>query len=140
MLLHHVQLHGDNVVGGVARGRKDTETSECLVYWSSISMAFCNIILLRWLEPDVGHLGEQHLGLRLGEHVLLAIPSASFDVETPDESAVRSLLGHIILGGIIHNLEVEVDLIDGDHILPGKVLLEASQETLREEESGDPHL
>lgn len=140
VLLHHVQPHRDNVVGGVAGSRKDTETGECLVDWSIVSMAFWDIISLRGSEPDVGHLGEQNLWMRFREHVLLTVPSATFDIQSPDECTIRSHLCHVVLGGIINDFEVEINLIDGNHILSGEVLLETSQETLREEESGDPHL
>ena len=66
------------------------------------------------------------------------IPSGSFNKETVDVCTVGS---HCILfGRFRENLVVPVDLIDGDRVLSGEVLLETGEETLSEEESGDPEV
>lgn len=72
--------------------------------------------------------------------MLLGVPSASFQVQSPDIGAIRGLFAHVVFRLIVDDFKVEIYLIDSDDILSGIVLLQSSQETLSEEESGYPHL
>lgn len=63
VLLHHVQLHGDDVVCGVAGGGKRTAAGKCLVDRARISVACRNVCHLRRFQPDARHLREEDLGV-----------------------------------------------------------------------------
>lgn len=72
--------------------------------------------------------------------MLFFVPFATFQEQSEDEGTIWSRDGLIVLGIIINDFKVEINAINGNNVLPSIVLLEASQETLREEEARDPHL
>ena len=126
--------HADEV-GRVTGRRQSTEALKCLVDRAFIAVGLD--LLSARLHPDEWHLGEEHLRLRLFKSSLLFIPTAAFEEHTVDVGTIWSLSLAIELR-INHDFVVPLDLIDGDRVLSGVVLLETSQETLGEEETGDP--
>ena len=66
------------------------------------------------------------------------VPSGSFEVHSVAEHSVCWLLCDILRVDLVVNLKVIVELIDGDCVLSCVVLQSASEEGLREEETGDP--
>lgn len=128
---HRKPDHADEVSGVTSR-RQRTEPLECLVDRALVGVALDE--LRAGLHPDVRHLGEEHLLVRLIKCALFLVPAAAFDVQTEDVSAIRSL-GHLIELRFKQNFIVPLDLIDSDGVLSGIVLLQASQETLGEEEA-----
>lgn len=61
----HRDLHHAHEIGGMTCGGEHTEAFECLVDWASVRVFFNDIVHLCGLQPDVWHLGVEHLGLRL---------------------------------------------------------------------------
>jgi hypothetical protein len=94
-----------------------------------------DITHLGWLEPDVRHLSVEDLRVRLCQDIILTAPSAAFQEETVDVGTILSSSLKVVLLRVAHNLEIEIDLINWDHMLSGIVLLDACQETLCEEET-----
>ena len=70
--------------------------------------------------------------------MVLKIPSGTFNEHTIDVATVFGLLFDVFVGDVIEELEIEGELIDGDGVLSGKVLEHTGNESLREEETGDP--
>ena len=135
MLLLHWKPQVEDEVGRVTSCRQGTGSPSGLVDWALVRMAIVDQILLLWQDPNALHLGEEDLWHGLFECLLPFVPSGSFNEETVDVHAVFWLLGEIVLGLIGDDDEVEVNLINGNHMLSGIVLLGASQERLCEEES-----
>jgi len=135
----HGQLNHCDEVGRMARSGQSTEPLESLVDWASVRVLLHNVNLLVWLHPDVRHLGEESLGDRLFKCALFVIPSTTLNKETINVGAVGSLLCLVKFLFVLH-LVVPIDLIDGDCVLSGKVLLQTREERLCEEESRDPEI
>lgn len=70
--------------------------------------------------------------------LLLATPAATFQEESVNVSTVFGSTLNVVFGGVAHDLEVEIDLIDSNDVLTSVVLLHTSEERLSEEETGDP--
>lgn len=89
---------------------------------------------LGWLHPDVGHLGEEDLGLRLFENALFLVKSTTFKEESIYVGSIGGL-DVLVQLGFFDALVVPTDQVNGDGVLPREVLLQTRQETLREEEA-----
>ena len=93
---------------------------------------------LSWFKPNVRHLGVENLRVRLSEDFLFAAPAAAFQEQSVDIGTVFCAGLKIVFLGVTHDFELEIDLIDRDHMLSSIVLLDTCQETLGEEETGYP--
>lgn len=136
--LLHWEPDFNHEVGRVTRRGKRTESFQSLVERALVGMAVVQFGDLGRFDPNAWHLGDQHLWMRLREHALLLVPSAAFNKEAVDEGTVGSWLVHVELALIRDDFKAEVDLVDSDGILSREVLLETSQETLREVEARHP--
>lgn len=135
----HGDLHHAHEIGGMTCGGEHTETFECLVDGASVRVLFDDVVHLSGLQPDVWHLGVEHLGLRLFETALLMIPSTTFQVKTMD---IGTIGGFCFLGkfGVFQDLVFPTDLIDSDCVLSSEILLKTGKETLGKEESRQPEV
>lgn len=139
------QVNVHHEVGRVAGGGEGSGSTEDLVNWAHVEAVCFSIDTagrLRWLpfrlEPNQRQLDVELLWLGLVQLVSSAVPSGSFEEETvTEDTVVWSLLQLRWLNFIVH-LEVEGQLIDGEHVLSGVVLSSTGEESLREEESGQP--
>lgn len=77
--------------------------------------------------------------MRLLKSSLLWVESATLKEETVDIGAIGSF-SFLVELGVVLDLVVPADEIDGDGVLPGEVLLQTRQEGLGEEEAGDPEV
>ena len=66
------------------------------------------------------------------------IPFATFKVHTVDVTSVSRFLSNILVGLVIVDLIPECQSINSDYVLSSVVLECTCQESLGEEESGDP--
>jgi hypothetical protein len=64
----------------------------------------------------------------------LCIPFAAFEVHTVYVASVLRLFPDVLIGLVIMDFVVELDSINGDHVLSRIVLEGTCQEGLREEE------
>ena len=135
MATQHGQPDHADEVGGVTSGTEHTESLKRLIDGALVAVAIED--LSARLEPNEGHLSEQNLGLRLIKGSLLLVPTASFDIEAVNVGTVSGCLFFVEIA-VLHNFVIPLDLIDSDGVLPRIVLLQASKETLGEEESTDP--
>lgn len=118
--------------------RQCASSVQCLVYGASVAVVKHDVHSLRWLQPNVRHHCEQLLGGRLGKLIDFCVPSATLQEQTVDIHSILwcNFLVKLVLFG--EDLEVDLDLINWDDILPGVVLLHTCQERLSKEETGDP--
>ncbi len=133
------QLDHADEVGRVTGRGESTETLKSLVDGAVIGVLDHDVLSLGRLHPDEGHLGVEDLGVRLFKDALLRVPSAAFEVKTPDVGAIRCWLLFVELS-LIHDLVIPRDQIDGDSVLPSIVLLETGEETLGEVEARNPEV
>ncbi len=94
-----------------------------------------DVFLVRGLQPDVGHHGEQNLGNGLGHHVRFTIPASTFQVESVNVCTVFRSDMVVVIALFVENFKVKIDLVDSNHISTSEVLLDAGQERLGKEES-----
>ena len=116
-------------------GRQGTSTSRSLVDGANVAVPTIDITHLRWLEPDVWHLNVKDLRVRLCQDTVFRAPSAAFQEETIDVGTILGSCLNVVLLRVAQDLEIEIDLINWDHMLSGIVLLDTSQEALCEEET-----
>jgi hypothetical protein len=138
VLLLHQQGDVHDEVGRVTSGGQGTSTSRSLVDGASVAVPAIDFTHLGRLEPDVRHLSVEDLRMRLGQHIVLAAPSAAFQEETVDIGTILGSGLKVVLLRVAHDLEIEIDLINWDNMLSGIVLLDTCQETLCEEETREP--
>lgn len=84
------------------------------------------------------HLNEKFLRLTFLEHFRTVVPLTALQVKAVKVAARLRLLFDILVRHRTHHDMSEADLIDSDCMLSREVLLSASEESLREEESRDP--
>lgn len=114
--------------------RKSTSPVQCLVDRARVVVRELDVFLVCGLQPDRWHQGEQNLRLRLGQHLGVTVPASTLQVKAVN---VRSIFRSDFLVKIAlraKHFEVKIDLVDGDHISTGEILLDAGQERLGEEE------
>ncbi len=116
-------------------GRQGTSTSRSLVDWANVAVPTIDITHLGWLEPDVRHLNKEDFRVRLCKDPIFTAPSAAFQEETVDVGTILGSFLNVVLLRVAQYFEIEIDLIDWDHMLSGIILLDTSQETLCEEET-----
>merc|ERR1719313_306715 len=91
--LHREHKHAHEV-SRVTRGRQSTTPVQSLIQWASVAVWEHDFLLLSWLEEDVRHLCEEYFRMGLSKHAKVVVPSAAFQEETVNVSAVlRSNLG-----------------------------------------------
>lgn len=78
------------------------------------------------------------LRITVCENVVLIVPFASFQVHSVDETTRLWFRVDFLPANVITNHIFEAELIDGDDVVTGIVLLRTSEEGLWEEESRDP--
>lgn len=101
-------------------------------------MALLDFDLLRRLQPNVGHRGEEFLGRRLVKLADVLVPPGTLEEETVDVAAILGCLVLVMIGLGAEHFKVHLDLIDGNNVLTGVVLFETGQERLGKEETRDP--
>jgi hypothetical protein len=74
--------------------------------------------------------------MRLLQCTLFIVPSATFQEETVNIGTILCRLVGVYL--VIQYLEIELNQINGNGVLPCIVLLDSREETLREVKSRDP--
>jgi hypothetical protein len=133
-LLHWKPDH-KHEVGGVTSGRQGTSSSGSLVKWTFVRMAKVNVISLLGDQPHSWHLGVKDLRMRFSKELLsfISVPSASLEVHTIDVGSIIWVDVGIISLWIRDNLEVKLNLIDGNDVLSSIVLFASSDERLLEE-------
>ena len=97
-------------------------------------LEFGHIFLNLRLEQDDGARREEHLGVTFIETAILGIPPGGLQEDSVDESAVLRF-GHNLMS---HDLEVELEQIDGYFVFSGDILRNAGGEAVHKEETGDP--
>ena len=103
---------------------------------------FSACILGHRVLRDEVHDGEWHvdnLGVALPKHSIFVVPGSALEEETFEVAALLWWLAmrHLVIG-MLQNLVFKVDLVDWMVVFAGKILLDAGQERLREEEARDP--
>lgn len=135
-------LHGDpkehDEVIAETNSRENTTTRQRYIERALIGMVTLQLRGLDGHKPEDGHRAEQHLGNALLQHFLLSVPTAAFKEEAVYECTVFGLHGGVNAPRIADHLEIELDVVNGNFVLPGIVLFDACQETLCEMESTHP--
>ena len=94
-----------------------------------------DVLLVRRLQPDVGHHSEQYFRGGLGHHVGFTIPTCTFQVESVDVRTIFRSNVVVVIALFTENFKVKIDLVDSDHISTSEILLDAGQERLGKEKS-----
>mmetsp|Transcript_1527 Transcript_1527/g.5997 ORF Transcript_1527/g.5997 Transcript_1527/m.5997 type:complete len:549 (+) Transcript_1527:50-1696(+) len=123
--------HVHDEVGAVARGGEHAPALHRAVDGHGVVRRRLDVRGPHGHEAHDGHGGEEHLGLRLGEHHRGLVEARALQEEAVDVGAVVGLLRVRVLG---HHLEVPRARVDGDGVLARVVLHDAGEEGLREEE------
>lgn len=132
------QLNHQTVVGGVTSGRQSTRSRQHLVDRAVVNASsWCNSVTFGH-EPDKWHFSVELLGLRIVQNVGRAVPSSTLHEQSMTVDTIIWLFGDLSESVLIDDLEVELELVDGDNVLTGVVLQGCREEGLREEESGNP--
>lgn len=66
------------------------------------------------------------------------VPAGTFQVHSIAEGTILRLLSDLGVGDLVINLKLIAQLINGNDVLASIVLKSSSQESLREEEAGNP--
>jgi hypothetical protein len=136
--LLHRQLNHAHEVGRVTGGGEGTSSVQCLVQWARVAVREGDLNCLARFEVDIGHLCEQHLGVRLAQHVHIIVPTTSFQVKAMHVRPIVRRHPRVITILLREDLVVKFNLVDSDDKLTRIVLFNASQERLSEEETGNP--
>lgn len=134
----HGNPHEHDEVVAETNSRENTTTRQRYIERALIGMVTLQLRGLDGHKPEDGHRAEQHLGVALLQHFLLSVPPAAFNVEAFDEGSIFGLHRGVDAPGIADHLEIELDVVNGNFVLPSIVLLDARQEALGEVESADP--
>lgn len=138
MLLLHWQPNVQHEICRMTRGRQSTCSPGCLVNWANIGMTIVNISLLLRFNPNGLHRSKKDFGHRLLKCLLLFVPPTSFNKQAINIHSITRPFRQIIFALIRNNLKIEINGINGNDILPGKVLLSTRQEWLSEIEAWNP--
>ncbi len=117
---------------------QSTGTREHLVHGAVVNASLGLLTVLLGDQPDERELSVELLGVRLIHEMRLVIPAGTFHVHAIDETAILRGFCDGAWRGIITDLEVIAELINGDLHFSRIVLQCTSEESLREEESRDP--
>lgn len=132
------QLNHQTVVGRVTGGRQGARSGEHLVGGAHVdAVGRCHTVALGH-EPDDRHFSVQLLGVRVVQDVSRAVPARTLHEHTIDVATIVWFLSDLAQRVLVNDLEVELELIDGDNVLSGVVLQRGSEESLGEEEPRDP--
>jgi len=135
-------LHGDphhaHEVIGETDSRKDSLALESNVERALIRVVTLQLRRLHRHQPHDGERTQEHLRETLLQYFLLRVPATSFKQDSLDEGAIFGFLGGIDGFEVRDHLEVELDVVDGDLVFTGVVLLDTREEGLSEMESTDP--
>jgi len=122
----------------VTGGGQSTITRKHLVDRAQVEAISGQLAVLNRHEVNHGHFHEKLLGITLSKLIVIVVPFAALEIET---------IGHTTSFGFlcdIRRLQVRLDdvaegnLVDSNGVLSREVLLCASEESLREEESRHP--
>jgi hypothetical protein len=127
--------HQKNEVGRVTSGHEHTLSLRGLVNRAVIALEGLELCGLAWLKQHHWTLCEENFRITLIQGLDLRIPFGSLNVHSDN---IDTIFGSIDVLLIINNGVIESKEIDSDTILSCIVLLSTCQETLSEEESGDP--
>ena len=125
----------EHEVGRVTSRHQGSLTLRCLVDGASVLLDLLEVSGLARHEQDHWALDEQDLGVRLVQRAHFWVPLASLKEHSHD---IDSIFWSFYVILIINNLEVIVKKINSNSVLSGIVLLGSCQESLSEEESGNP--
>ena len=116
-------------------GRQDSASLARFVHGRRIGRLRLQLVLANRHDENDGHGVLQLLGLRLGKATRLAVPSSTVQEEAFQVGSILRRSRRLL---VVHDLVVEREQVNGYGVLAGKVLLDAGQEGLREEETRDP--
>lgn len=137
LTLHGHASHHHEIVGD-SDGGQDSLTLKGDVQRAVVGVVAHYLGVLDGHQPHDGDGGDEHLGVRLFQVLVVGVPSASFNEQAMDKGTIVRLLGGVYALGIGDDLEVELDGIDGDLVLSGVVLFHTSQERVNEMETRNP--
>jgi len=140
VLLLHWQVQVEDEVGRVTCGGERTSSFGGLVNWAFVRVSIVDLVSLARQNPNTLHGGEEHSRLRFLDGLLLLVPSGAFHEKTMDVDTIFWRFAEVILLLIRDDDEVELDVINGDDVLSGKVLSSTCQEGLGEEETREPEV
>ena len=122
----------------MASGRECSVTGKHFVDWALIDARLGLHAILHGQEVDHRHLNEELLGVTLLELLGAVVPLAALEVKAVEIAARLWLSLDVLVAHLAHHDVRETDLIDRNRVLSGIVLLSSSEESLWEEEAGDP--
>lgn len=132
-------LQPQTEVGGVTSSGKSSGSREHLVHRAIVDGSFLG------LDPVAAGQEQNHwsrrvqlLGLGFVNAMSHRVPSGSLEEHTVAERTIFRLLSHFVVLDFVVNLEVETKLINGNLALTRVVLKRGSEESLGEEEPGNP--
>mmetsp|Transcript_44828 Transcript_44828/g.142817 ORF Transcript_44828/g.142817 Transcript_44828/m.142817 type:complete len:273 (+) Transcript_44828:297-1115(+) len=129
------EADGHHEVRAVARGGQHALPRRDLVEGALVAREASELGLPHRHDPDHGHGHEEHLRVALGQVPPLPVPLAALQEDAVGVDAVGGLLLGLLLPG---HLEVKGQGVDGDGVLPRKVLGRPSGEGLREVDAAEP--
>mmetsp|Transcript_25260 Transcript_25260/g.30582 ORF Transcript_25260/g.30582 Transcript_25260/m.30582 type:complete len:205 (-) Transcript_25260:4251-4865(-) len=137
MLARQLKVHDE--VRRVSSCRKGTSTGQDLVTRTVVDVSLLLFLsLLDRLEPHHRIFGVQLLGPGLPNLVSVVVPSRALHEQTPNVASIRRRLLGRLNHHVVHDVEVPRHGVDRELEFTGVVLHGTSQESLREEESGEP--
>ena len=132
------QFEIEHEIGRMTRGGQSSRTWEHLVHWAVVDTSLRLFTVFLWHECDHRHLSVESFGLWIFEGVCDGIPAATFKVKSIDETSCFGSLLHFLPRHVIDNLKSVTELVNSDNALASIILHSAREESLGEEEAGDP--
>ena len=132
------ELDEETEVGRVTSSGQGSSTWKNLVNRAVVDAGIWRFTVFLGQEPDKRELSIELLRIGVIQIMSLTVPSCTFHIHTIDETTIFRRLGYGWGCSIVAHLEVKAELIDGDLVLSSIILERTSEESLREEETGDP--
>ena len=132
LLAGHLEHHHE--VGRVARRRKGSSPRNHLVNRTVVHAVLGSLPVRLGQELHHRQRRVQLLRGRVRNYLPLLVPLGALEEQPVNVAPVRGLLCDV-LWLQVEVVELEGQLVDGDHVLPGVVLKSSGEESLREKET-----